>query len=404
MAVAERLHLDDRAVRRIQRLDTRYGPGPLLLNIPFRPLALILAPGHLHTALRNTPEPFATAESTKRAALAHFEPRNVLVSHGSERAARRQVHEQALDTSHSIHRFAARYITCVEEEATKLLAGSLDVGQMDWDGFAAAWFRIVRRVIFGDQAREDRELLRQLHRLRRNANWAFLKPKREGLRSAFLAGVEARIAAAPHGSLAALARKASGPQLAPADQVAQWLFAFDGAGMAVFRALAVLATHPEPRRRARDEAGHAPSGAADLPYLRACILESVRLWPTTPMILRETTRAVEWEGTSLPEGCSVLVYVPYFHRDDRHVDCAHSFEPDLWLGAEAASGLPFVPFSEGPAACPGRPITLLLGSALLGRLMAGVDFAPRPDHGLRQGTPLPGTLNHFGLRFDVTPR
>ena len=54
--------------------------------------------------------------------------------------------------------------------------------------------------------------------------------------------------------------------------------------MSTFRALAVLASLPGHAQAARDEARrHDP----ELPYLRAAILESVRLWPTTPAILRQ---------------------------------------------------------------------------------------------------------------------
>lgn len=44
VAVAERLNLDDRAVRRMQLLHETYGSGPLLLRVPRWPRAVILAP------------------------------------------------------------------------------------------------------------------------------------------------------------------------------------------------------------------------------------------------------------------------------------------------------------------------------------------------------------------------
>ncbi|MEQ7734828.1 hypothetical protein, partial [Escherichia coli] len=95
-ALSERLGLDRRATARMQQLDRKYPRGPLLLRLPVRNQAVILRPGQLHAVLSQSPDPFSPASSEKRDALAHFEPRNVLVSTGSERTARRALHEQAL--------------------------------------------------------------------------------------------------------------------------------------------------------------------------------------------------------------------------------------------------------------------------------------------------------------------
>src|SRR3954468_16121845 len=63
VALAERLDLDRRAVRCLQKMRAIYGPGPLMLRIPFRSQALILDPAHVHRVLSSTPDPFATASS-----------------------------------------------------------------------------------------------------------------------------------------------------------------------------------------------------------------------------------------------------------------------------------------------------------------------------------------------------
>src|SRR4051812_7806275 len=74
VALAERLDLDRRAVRRMQRLRERYGDGPLLLRIPGRSQAVILAPEDVRHVLDGSPKPFAAASDEKRSALAHFQP------------------------------------------------------------------------------------------------------------------------------------------------------------------------------------------------------------------------------------------------------------------------------------------------------------------------------------------
>ena len=58
----------------------------------------------------------------------------------------------------------------------------------------------------------------------------------------------------------------------------------------VLRAPAALATHPEQRSEARAEISAAdistPKGVASLEYLAGCLLEAMRLWPTTGLFAR----------------------------------------------------------------------------------------------------------------------
>jgi cytochrome P450 len=398
VALAERLGLDGRAVRQMQRLRDRYGAGPLLVRLPGRTQAIILAPEHVRRVLGATPEPFAAASSEKRAALSHFQPHGVLISQGAERADRRRFNEAVLESDCPRHQLAARFVAVVREESAPLLA----LPTLDWAPFAEAWFRVVRRVTLGDGARDDRELTDMLARLRGDANWAFMRPKRRGLRARFLERLAAHMRRAEPGSLASMvAATPATPTTDPVGQVPQWLFAFDAAGIAAFRMLAVLATHAEARARARAEIAESRGEAAELPFLRACVLESVRLWPTTPLILRQTTSETTWEGGTMPAGTGVLIFVPYFHRDDVRLPFADRFLPDIWLGegSQVAGRWPLIPFSGGPAECPGRQVVLLLASHLLSALLGGGDRRLVPPPWLDPAGRLPGTLDHFGLRF-----
>ena len=167
--------------------------------------------------------------------------------------------------------------------------------------------------------------------------------------------------------------------------------------MASFRALALLAAHPDDAARARDEV---TEGTLELPFLRACVLESVRLWPTTPAILRDTTAAVRLGAATVPPGAAVMIFAPLFHRDP-HLACADRFCPDLWRDRRASDEWPLVPFSAGPADCPGRNLVLLTASSLLARLMGdGTPRQARPAL-LRADEPLPATLSPFRLRFHL---
>jgi cytochrome P450 len=96
-----------------------------------------------------------------------------------------------------------------------------------------------------------------------------------------------------------------------------------------------------------------------------------------------------------------MIFAPFFHRDETRLPEAHRFAPELWLRERTDADHPLVPFSGGPAMCPGRNFTLLVASQVLARLTAAHGFEER-TRPLDPGAPMPGTLDPFRLRF--TPR
>ncbi|WP_376089052.1 cytochrome P450 [Roseomonas sp. CCTCC AB2023176] len=112
-----------------------------------------------------------------------------------------------------------------------------------------------------------------------------------------------------------------------------------------------------------------------------------------------------WEGGTMRAGTGVLILAPFFHRDRERLAQADQFLPEAWLEADPPDP-GFMPFSGGPAACPGRDLVLTVGSAMIGALLSHVEGLERPT--LSEGAPLPAQLNPFALRFrlcgDARPR
>jgi cytochrome P450 len=358
MAWAGKVRADAVAVAAMKRFRERYGPEPLRLRVTGRSIALLLDPLDVARLLAESPEPFTLATTEKKAALKHFQPHGVLISTGAERERRRAVNEDVLRPD----KVDVRAI--VADEADLLLRHVRGTGRLTWDCFAQAWWRAARRIVLGSFAREDVELTDMLQTLRGNANWAYLHPRREALRQRFEARLREHLARGEPGSLASLG---SVDELL--GQVPHWLFAFDAAGIATMRALAI---------DGEGEAG---------------VWESVRLWPTTPVILRESTEPTRWHGTWLPERTTFIVFVPYFHRDPDRLSYADAYAPENW---PAPSDPGLVPFSGGPGICPGRDLVLVAGGAMLDAVRGHLAVPT-----LR--APLPATLNHFELTF-VTRR
>ncbi|NKE62372.1 cytochrome P450 [Lentzea sp. PSKA42] len=356
MALAEKTQSDATAIDTMRHLRDRYGPEPVRLRITGRSVAVLVDPADVGRLLAESPEPFALATKEKKAALRHFQPHGVLVSEGEARERRRELNESALRPEN------VPVDAIVRDEADLLTRHVMSTGELTWDSFSQAWWRIVRRIVLGDGARSDDQLTDDLKALRQNANWAFLHPRQRGLRERFQRRLDEHLERREEGSLAAQPGDLSG-------QVPHWLFAFDAAGIVTMRALAI---------GARGTHG---------------ILESARLWPTTPVILRESTKPTHWHGTWLPKNTEFVVFTPFFHRDEDRLPYADRYAPEIW---DRPRDPAIVPFSGGPGVCPGRDLVLATGSATLDALSEHLSF-------LALSAPLPRTLNHFALRMHATP-
>lgn len=391
---------DRRTVSALRELRERHGDDPLPLSYTGRRIALVLAPEDVRRLLDGTPDPFSPGGAEKRGALSHFQPHGALVSEHRARPERREANEEALALGRLIHPEADAIAGHVHAESQALVVALRNAGSrggvLDWSRFSETFDALARRVVFGGFAVGDRRTTELLRALRARANWSYLIPVDRGVRREFLDRVRENIDRAEPGSLAArLGRPGTGER--PEDQVAHWLFAFDAAAIATFRALALLTSFGPAVEAVREEA--VTEDGTDLPLLRATLRESVRLWPTTLVLIRESTRETTWRDGSIESGTAFLVMSSYFHRDPAQLPYADSFEPGIWADGRAEEEPGLVPFSYGSAGCPGRDLVPLTVSFLLRSLFRGgplhrVDGAPP----LRLHA-LPASLNHFDLSF-----
>lgn len=395
---AELLDADAAGVTEMQRLRSQYGSGPMQMRVlPGRKLALLLDPDDVHRVLNGTSEPFSPASLEKRGALNHFQPAGALVSSVKARKKRRPFNEAALQSGKTVHSHAGAMTQAVRQEVDALRGHLQFQGTLDWEAFHLMWWRIVRRIVLGDSARDDYQLTEDLNRLRQRGNLSYLVPKNRSRRKRFNSTMRYYLDRGEPGSLAAMAAQTpAGKGVVPEQQIPQWLFAFDAASWATFRALSLLSADPETTQDARSELNNAP----DLPLLRAAVLESLRLWPTTPLILRETTQETTWRNGTLDKGTSIVIFAPFFHRDDETLADAHRFAPEIWLEDRGDTEWPLVPFSGGPGMCPGRNVVLLTASMVLGELLREHDFIVENTGAEPLDIEnLPGTLSPFSSRF-----
>ncbi|HEY9339161.1 MAG TPA: cytochrome P450, partial [Kribbella sp.] len=93
-----------------------------------------------------------------------------------------------------------------------------------------------------------------------------------------------------------------------------------------------------------------------------------------------------------------------FHRDDDALDFANRFEPSAWLDGRTDGTWPIIPFSEGPAECPGRNVVLLTASAAVSHIADRYDLDVDPTTRAKLGGELPRTFNHAWVRIGFWPR
>ncbi len=378
-------------VARIARLRREYGPGPVWVRELGEPALLILSPTDLRRVLEDSAREFAGDPIDKKRGMAVFQPNGLAISRGTERTGRRHFTDAVLGAG--LGECGPRLLAVCREEIARLIdeitAAALSSPArkyrrtprtLDWPTFHRAFERIARRVVLGDGAGADAAVSRLLGELMRDANRA---PARRSAASQarldrFMAHVLGHVATAEPGSLASLFERA--PQDAatcPVGQIPLWLSGIqDTLAVHVYRTLALISAHPEQRRHLDKElAGRdttTPEGVAALPRLTASLQEAMRLWPTTPVISRISVVETRWNGTVVPPNTKILIYPAFHHRDRRFYDFADRFAPDVWMPGGAAVGdWSFNQFGHGPMGCPGRALSLVLGTAALAEFLGG---------------------------------
>jgi cytochrome P450 len=394
------LDADRRAVALLSRIRGKYGgEGVRVLN---GRLVVLWGAGAIREVLDRSATLYASDGGAKAKGMAHFQPDAVTVSRGEAWRDRRTFNESVLATDDRVHPFGRRFVAVVENEVDRMALAST----LEWRHWEGLFDKVTLRVIFGDGARSDQRLTGLLERLMGESN------RLVGLHTtddyyALYGALESYLKDPRPESL--VARFAEAPQTDTTrvvHQIPHWMFAMrDTLAANTYRALAAIVADDDVQTHVRDELAGAdltdPAAVDGMRYLEGCLHEAMRLWPTTPLLARETTEDVELAGEPLDKGTQVLMLNAFNHRDAAHVENADRLEPGRW--AERTPDYRFNHLSNGAQDCPGGPIVLLLGKAVIAQVLDHYALSlERPK--LAKGEPLPHMLNFFEARFSVRPR
>jgi cytochrome P450 len=380
------LNTDRRAVETLSAIREKHpGQGVRLLG---GRMVVLWGDDALREVLDRSADLYASDGGAKAKGMCHFQPDALTLSRGNEWRDRRAFNEHVLATSERVHPFGDRFLAVVADEVARL---ELD-GRLEWQHFERLFDHITLRVIFGDGARDDQELTELLETLMGEANRLVgLKPTDDYYD--FYGRLERRLRSPEPGSL--VARFAEAPQsdtTRVVHQIPHWIFAMrDTLGANTYRALAAIVADPELERRVRDDEG----------YLEGVLEETMRLWPTTPLLARETTRDATLAGERLDAETQVMILNTFNHRDPERVEDADRMKPERW--ANGQRDYRFNHLSNGTQDCPGGPLVLLLGKAVLARMLERFELELESPQ-LEPGEPLPHMLDFFSIGFEVRER
>lgn len=152
-------------------------------------------------------------------------------------------------------------------------------------------------------------------------------------------------------------------------------------------------------------AGRTPTfqDVSSLPYTKAVIEETLRLYPPVPILAREAMADTTIGSKPIPKGSLVMVVPWLMHRSPVLWSKPDVFDPDRFIDPKAKkpNKYGYVPFSIGPRICAGLQFGMteaILSLAILAQnfslsLKDGVDVQPVARLTLRPGENLPMTLH-----------
>ncbi|CAI0393247.1 unnamed protein product [Linum tenue] len=158
-------------------------------------------------------------------------------------------------------------------------------------------------------------------------------------------------------------------------------------------ALSLLLNHPQAQKTAQHEldihVGRTrwvqESDIPNLPYLRAIIKETLRLYPPGPLTgIREAMEDCTIGGYRVSKGTRVVINIWKLHRDPKVWGDPASFRPERFLTRHAdvdvrpaagQSSFEYLPFSYGRRSCPAVNLGMRVVQLILARVIQGFDLA-----------------------------
>eukprot|EP00095_Tigriopus_kingsejongensis_P006181 maker-scaffold191_size271209-snap-gene-1.29 protein:Tk06181 transcript:maker-scaffold191_size271209-snap-gene-1.29-mRNA-1 annotation:"hypothetical protein DAPPUDRAFT_192258" len=145
--------------------------------------------------------------------------------------------------------------------------------------------------------------------------------------------------------------------------------------------LYLLAIHPEIQKKVQQELDDLfiddpdrPASMDDLAkmkYLEACIKESLRLYPSVPLMSRTIHEDTTIEGQLVPAETNIILYTYLLHRDPEQFPNPEEFDPERFSSTKSHQrhAYAYVPFSAGPRNCIGQKFAMMEEKVVVSSLL-----------------------------------
>ncbi|MFZ1813191.1 MAG: cytochrome P450 [Rhizobiaceae bacterium] len=184
---------------------------------------------------------------------------------------------------------------------------------------------------------------------------------------------------------------------------------YDTTALTLAWALYLLASEPDWQNRVREEVRQLPSAevtTADhdkLVVTRQVVQETMRLYPTAPVIVRDIPEDTTIAGHAFKAGAPCIIPIYAIHRHHSYWKDPDRFDPQRFAPSAPKPGrFTYLPFGAGPRICIGAAFATLELSILLANLVRNACFetvhgeVPSPVGHIFLGTQKP-------IRLKVTP-
>lgn len=149
----------------------------------------------------------------------------------------------------------------------------------------------------------------------------------------------------------------------------------------------------------------------ELPYLDACINESMRLKPVAPILPFQALKDTVIADIFVPANTIIYGLMRHDSVDDHFIPNAAQFDPQRWMSKEEthqsinSAKRISTPFGAGPRICPGRYLALLEMKIAITMLLTrfDIDYISTPNGGEAQER-LAFTMEPVGLKMRLRSR
>ncbi|KAK9498584.1 hypothetical protein O3M35_003184 [Rhynocoris fuscipes] len=196
-------------------------------------------------------------------------------------------------------------------------------------------------------------------------------------------------------------------------------FMFEGhdtTSAAISFALVQISKHKDVQDKIYDEVASLVESGADISsyeslqkmkYLESVIKESLRLFPSVPIIGRELIEDVYLpSGYTVPKGAMLFISVFFLHRNEKYFPNPEVFNPDNFLYESTNKRHPYgyIPFSAGPRNCIGQKFAMLELKSVLAKIILEFEIEPADDGWELELDPNVVLQSSNGHRIKIKPR